>query len=255
MIYCISDLHLADKGSRDNFFSRGEERLHRFLDLVGDNELIILGDLFDWWQVNLSASVVAYRKLLERLSAHNALLVFGNHDQSLNSFVGTNWMPPIPVIRSGGGPFTREIGGRRFAFLHGHEADPYCSDVNPGIGEITAIMSALLEDKNGGPGQVEDKFIGSLEAPLNLWRRMTLQVDRRGEMLSAVEKYRIERDADVVVSGHTHEEGRIGEHHYNCGCWCRDRDGFTRIDDAGVVTMWTWAENHTEPFEKILSQN
>ena len=56
-----------------------------------------------------------------------------------------------PLFQRAHGPFEEVIGGRRFAFLHGHEADPYCCDLNPGIGEITAIISGMLEDRNKGP--------------------------------------------------------------------------------------------------------
>ena len=33
-LFAISDLHLCDKGSRDNFIVRGEDRFLRFLDYV-----------------------------------------------------------------------------------------------------------------------------------------------------------------------------------------------------------------------------
>jgi UDP-2,3-diacylglucosamine pyrophosphatase LpxH len=71
-------------------------------------------------------------------------------------------------------------------------------------------------------------------------------------MLDEVELYRVQHQADVVVLGHTHVQGRIGTHYFNCGTWARDRDGFTRIDDDGSVSMWTWAGDHAEPFENLL---
>ncbi len=260
--FVISDLHLCDKGPRDNFAFRGEARFHRFLDYVREEvgRLYVIGDLFDWWQCNLSRSVCAYKDLTSRLTYAGdigAIWVTGNHDNALNDFLAmgiTNLAgSAVPrMVR----PFEETIGGRRFAFLHGHEADNYCSDVNPGIGEITAIISALLEDKNKCPVRhghlVEDSFISALEAPLNLWRHLTLQADRRGEMLDNVEKYRKEKQADVVVSGHTHEPGRIGDYHYNCGCWCRDCDTFVRIEDSGAVQILAWDGTQAVPFEKEL---
>ena len=66
-IFCVSDLHLCDRGYRDNFAVEGREaRFYEFLDYVEANgsQLCILGDLFDWWQSNLSKSVFAYRDLL-----------------------------------------------------------------------------------------------------------------------------------------------------------------------------------------------
>ena len=53
-IFCVSDLHLCDRGYRDNFAVEGREaRFHKFLDYVEaeGGRLYVLGDLFDWWQV------------------------------------------------------------------------------------------------------------------------------------------------------------------------------------------------------------
>ena len=61
-IFCVSDLHLCDRGYRDNFAVEGREaRFYKFLDYVEaeGGQLYVLGDLFDWWQANLSKSVVA----------------------------------------------------------------------------------------------------------------------------------------------------------------------------------------------------
>lgn len=255
MIYCISDLHLCDKGPRDLFWNRGEDRFYRFLDFVDNNQLYILGDLMDWWQCNLGESVMKYQRLLRRLENMHTTYVWGNHDNAFVSLSG-DYELNIPTIKFGGGTFTRNIGGKVFAFLHGHEADSYCRDLNPGIGEITAIISGLLEDRNKSPVRngkpIEDMFINTLEVALDLWRHLSHQAKRRDEMLDQVEKYRQDRAADVVVLGHTHEQGRIGSQHYNCGSWCRDRDGFTKIEDDGTVSMWTWAGDHAEPFDGVL---
>ena len=85
-VFAISDLHLADRGLRDNFaVGDREKRFLQFLDYVDRNQgiLLVLGDLFDWWEVNLSQSILAYRTLLERLACvgHNgARWIVGNHD-------------------------------------------------------------------------------------------------------------------------------------------------------------------------------
>jgi len=257
-LFCVSDLHLCDRGPRDNFIVRGEERFFKFLDYVQDQngELYVLGDLFDWWQCNLSASVLAYEKLLGRLAnigEVGALWIAGNHDSAFTQFIGRNINLRLerPAMSRA---FETTLGGKRFAFLHGHEADPYCSSLNPGTGEITAIISGMLEDRNKGPNKhghaVEDSFIGTLETALNLWRKVTFQADRRGEMLDAVEAYRKEAGADIVIYGHTHEPGRIGTYHYNTGCWCRDRDTFVRIDD-GIPILYEWTDGPSL-FEGVL---
>jgi UDP-2,3-diacylglucosamine pyrophosphatase LpxH len=247
-IFAVSDLHLCDRGYRDNFAVEGREaRFYEFLDYAEreSGQLYILGDLFDFWQTNLSKAIVAYLPLLTRLDEMHAVYVVGNHDADLAHFIGTPLMPGHPFFQREVHHFERTIGGRRFAFLHGNEGDPYCRDANPGTGEITAIISALLEDRNRGPFNnhrhaIEDGFVGTLEGALTLWRKLTFQHGRMDEMLDGVEAWRKERGADVVVYGHTHEAGQIGDYHFNCGCWARTNDTFVRIDDDGTTAVWEW---------------
>ena len=250
-IFCVSDLHLCDRGCRDNFAVEGREaRFHEFLDFVEaeGGQLYILGDLFDWWQANLSKSIRAYQDLLARLTHMGplgALWVVGNHDNALTDFIGSAVGLRGLELPAMSKAFEATIGGRRFAFLHGHESDPYCRDLNPGSGEITAIISGLLEDRNRGPFDrhchaVEDQFVGTLESALTLWRKLTFQHGRLDEMLDGVEGWRKEAGADVVVYGHTHEPGRVGDYHFNAGTWARTNDTFVRIDENGQASLWEW---------------
>ena len=248
-IFCVSDLHLCDRGYRDNFAVEGREaRFYKFLDYVEaeSGQLYVLGDLFDFWQANMSRAVTAYLDLLTRLNKMRAVYVAGNHDCALSAFIGQPaLMPGHPFFLREVRGFEQTIGGRRFAFLHGHESDPYCRDLNPGMGEITAIISGLLEDRNRGPftanhHAVEDEFVGTLEAALTLWRHLTLQHGRMDEMLDGVEAYRKEAGADVVVYGHTHEPGHIGDYHFNSGSWARTNDTFVRIEEDGRTAVWEW---------------
>jgi len=263
-IFCVSDLHLCDRGYRDNFAVEGREaRFHKFLDFVEaeGGQLYILGDLFDWWQANLSKSMRVYRNLLARL-AHmgpvGALWIAGNHDNSLTDFIGSEIKLRGIELPAMSKAFEATIGGRRFAFLHGHESDPYCCDLNPGTGEITAIISGLFEDRNRGPftrnrHAVEDEFVGALEGALTLWRKLTLQHGRLDEMIDGVEAWRIEAGADVVVYGHTHEAGHIGDCHFNTGTWSRTNDTFVRIGDDGRAAVWEWRhDNQPGPFARTL---
>ena len=261
--FYVFDLHCGDKGPRDNFFVRGEDRFLRFLDFVDGQHgwLTVLGDFLDWWTTNLSRSVNAYKSLIERVrwtGPMGATWLIGNHDSALAEFLATSAWPidKITIAPKMAKAYEETIGGKRFAFLHGHEADPYCHGLNPGIGEITAIISGLLEDRNKGPKfldhPVEDEFVGTLEAALTLWRRLTAQHGRLDEMIDGVEAYRKEAGADVVVSGHTHAPGQIGDFHFNAGCWCRDIDTFVRIEDDGTTSLWQWDGTAATPFNKSL---
>ena len=258
--FCISDLHACDRGYRDNFSVEGREScFHKFLDFVESREgrLYILGDLFDFWQVNLSKAVVTYSDLLDRLDDMEAVYVVGNHDGALSHFINTPMMLGHRFFKRMRHAFEETIGGRRFAFLHGHEADPYCRDDKPGTGEITAIISGLLEDRNKNPFRkghaVEDLFVGTLERALTLWRKLTLRHGRLDEMLDGVEAYRKQKSADVVVYGHTHEPGQIGDYHFNTGSWARARNTFVCIDDEkGEAKMWEWVDTRPVPYLWVL---
>jgi UDP-2,3-diacylglucosamine pyrophosphatase LpxH len=258
--FCVSDLHACERGYRDNFAYNGrEERFYRFLDFVEESHgrLLVIGDLFDWWQANLGATLNAYRPLLDRLDALGAEWIVGNHDNALEPLIGTPLMIDHPMFRRSRRPFEETIGGRKFAFLHGHEADPYCCDLNPGTGEITAIISGMLEDRNKGPmtrrgHAVEDEFVGTLERALTLWRTLTFQHGRQAEMVAGVEKYRQEKQCDVVVYGHTHEPGRIGDYHFNSGSWARQHDTYVVISDNGQASVWEWLGDKAVPYLAFL---
>ena len=94
-IFVISDLHMGDGGARDNFpLDNREKELGLFLDYVASRrgELIVLGDLFEFWQMNLSKIVMKHMPLLDRLAAMNATYVVGNHDADLDDFIGTGFL-------------------------------------------------------------------------------------------------------------------------------------------------------------------
>jgi UDP-2,3-diacylglucosamine pyrophosphatase LpxH len=252
MIYCISDVHAADRGTRDNFNVKGREiRFYDFLKWVEQQQakLYILGDLFDWWQVNFSSSINQYHGLLDKLDAMQSTYVLGNHDNTLMNFVyiDNNIIEmPHPFFKRMSKPFVQTIGGRKFAFLHGHEFDPYCNKNNPGIGEIATIIAGMLEDLSNGP------FIGNLSVEDEL--KSIGSNSRLCDNIQAIEKYRQNNNIDVVIYGHTHTPGNIGNYHYNSGTWARQIDTFTKIDDEGQVSLWQWKEGVGPVlFEKTLT--
>ncbi len=263
-IICISDLHLCDKGYRDNFYARGEKRLLKFLDFVDDSgcELFILGDLFEWWQCNLSSSLLQYKELIKRLDCvgpmgKGACWIAGNHDNLLTGFL-PNYTGfklggiELPYLRK---EFIAPINERKFLFCHGHESDATCRSLNPGVGYITAIISGMMEDRNKGPNDgvaIEDSFISTLERALNTWRWLTRKHNRRKELIDSVEAYRQKKNADVVIYGHTHEPGQLGNYHFNCGCWCREQDTFVRIRTDGTANTFIWDGEKPVSFEKEL---
>ena len=97
-----------------------------------------------------------------------------------------------------------------------------------------------------------DEFVGTLESALTLWRTLTFQHGRQTEMVAGVEKYRGERKCDVVVYGHTHEPGSIGDYHFNSGCWARQHDTYVAITDNGQASVWEWLGEKAIPYHATL---
>ena len=147
----------------------------------------------------------------------------------------------IKVLRDG---LTLDIEGRKFHFTHGHIADPYCAGDTPGVGRITAIYSGLAEDRNGSPmldkyRTVEDKVVGRLEWFLSFWSRLRGKPDRFTAINRRLHQLLVQptNGYDVVVCGHTHFPGRIGDWHYNTGTWAERVNSFVRVDDDGTVSV------------------
>ena len=96
-IFVISDLHMGDGGPRDNFAAGDkEQQLDLFIDFVKkeNGELIIVGDLFEFWQASLGKVLVMRRPLIDRLSNMGATFVIGNHDSDLEALIGSDILGP-----------------------------------------------------------------------------------------------------------------------------------------------------------------
>jgi len=251
-IYCVSDLHLGDGGPRDNFAVGDRmKQFLAFLDYVEerDGRLILLGDLFEFWQANLSRVVVRHLGLLDRLAEMGARYVLGNHDADLLDFCGTD-MLRHPFFDRMVPAHEETINGQRFKFVHGHQADPYCAGDTPGKGRIAAIYSGIWEDRHGSPWinkyrTVEEATVGRVERLLSLIYRLLGRSDRFREMNQRLRV--IYQDYDVIVSGHTHRAGAIRPWLYNTGTWAERANSFVCINAQGVATVFNWKNGRAVP--------
>ena len=273
-IFVISDLHMGDGGSRDNF-SRGrkgnrEAELGKFLDYVcGERgELVIIGDLFEFWQANLSTLVVKRRGLLDRFAEMRAVYVVGNHDVDLQAFIGTGFLCH-PFLGQMCRPFERTINGKRFRFMHGHEVDPFNCGELPSWGRMFSIFAGICEDAEESPflpdgRPVEgllDEFGELLLRLLNSSRskvgkptpiiarpnpKQQLTPAQNAERVEELHrKYREHKEAhgyDVAIVGHTHRPGRLEDWYYNSGSWAGQSNNFLRISASGRVDVFDWTE-------------
>lgn len=275
-IFVISDLHLGDGGARDNFETGGRtRRLHQFLDHVGaeGGELVILGDLFELWQMNTSRIFTYRMPLLDHFARLPLVFVPGNHDVDLLHFIDTGLLDH-PFFASMRRPFDRQLGGRRFHFFHGHETDPFNNSEDPGFGQMLSIFAGLFEDQNGSPllasGETLEAVLEQFgESMLALWTAASIGVsarvkiegdpeprhaltpaqnpDRLTEHLESIRAAREREGWDVAVVGHTHKSGRMGDWYHNSGTWTGARNSFLRIDAEGHVRYLEWKDG--QPIE------
>jgi UDP-2,3-diacylglucosamine pyrophosphatase LpxH len=271
-IFVVSDLHIGDGGPRDNFSADDKARkFDLFLDYVEScgGELVVLGDLFEFWQANVSRVLIYQMPLIDRLAGMNAIYVVGNHDADLEHLIGTNLLAH-PFFRRMCGPFERTIGGKRFKFMHGHELDPFNRDGTPRWGRILAILGGILEDRKGSPllsagGFTEKTLLNVSRSFMWIWNNSVnlFEKSERHEkthslyesltpaqdpakikgILSLYHNNKLKERYDYLITGHTHRAGRFQDWYCNSGCWVGLRSNFIKIQTDGKIQLYEWKEN------------
>ena len=159
-IFVISDLHIGDHSKRDNFFSvpNGQKYdsktryklLIQFLKFVKnqDGQLIILGDLFEFWQANIGTVLTKNMAILDLLAEMDVIYVVGNHDIDLEPLIGQSLLNH-PFFNCMTKSFAVRLCNQTVKFFHGHEVDPYNNGLNPTWGRAMAILAGIAEDHLG----------------------------------------------------------------------------------------------------------
>jgi len=256
------------------------DELTAFLDHVAaeGGELIILGDLLEFWQANMSAVIVKNMDLLDRLAEVKAKYVLGNHDADLKYFIG-NGLLSHPFFERMTGPFTREIGDKTFKFMQGHEVDPFNSGDTPSWGRMLAIFAGIFERYNGSPMLSEDQSVEATltrfgNGMLRVWNWLAKRIkkafrrkerpspkdeltpaqnpDRAKAMLTEYAADREREGYDVAVVGHTHVPGRIGDWYFNTGSWATSGNNFVRIEPDGQASVFDWKDGQAAPNQALL---
>jgi len=271
-VFVISDLHIGDGGPRDNFgylSSDKPQQLNLFLDYVSEHngELIIIGDLFEFWQANFSRILTRNMSLIERLGQLKPTYIIGNHDIDLVAFIEHKLLCPN-LFQNLSGPVARKIGDKTFYFMHGHEVDPYNKGEIPGKGRLLAIVGGMAESLVGSPRLSNGRSVESVleQAGEGIWNavkrcarklfvrfllRMGVQTDelspaqnpdRASEMLLYYKADRDENRYDIAIVGHTHKPGRIGDWYFNSGSWATSDNNFIRITPDGKVQLFDWKD-------------
>lgn len=282
-IIVVSDLHIGDGGPRDNFsVDHKTRKFNLFLDYVADSgaELFVLGDLFEFWQANISRVLIHRMPLIDRLAELNAVYVVGNHDADLEHLIGTNLLSH-PFFERMSSPFERVIGGKRFKFMHGHELDPFNRDGTPRWGRILAILVGILEDRKGSPllsagGVTEKTLLGISRSFMWVWNNSVnlFEKSERHEkrhslaesltpaqdpakikgIMSLYHTNKLKEDYDYLIAGHTHRAGIFQDWYCNSGCWVGLRTTFLRIQPDGHTEVYEWKDDRPGMLDTLTQQ-
>ena len=248
-IYFIGDAHF---GAEDENSERIKtERLFSFLDYVESEnaDLVILGDLFDFWFEYKFAVPRRHFDIIARLSGlcqkgMNIHYMAGNHDFWLGSFmekeIGLVLHPDDYTIqnekyriyiRHGDGLLKNDYGYR---FLKRVLRSP-----------VNIFLYRLLHPDLGIPLAL---FFSGLSREASRDRSHYTDVDYRGFAAD-----RIAKGADIVILGHTHWaalESHGTGWYVNPGEWMREHT-FAIIDDAGPRVL-RWNGQSPEPVDIVL---
>ena len=273
---------MGDGGPRDNFAADSkEQQFSLFLDYVQAQqaELFILGDLFEFWQAPVGRVLMYRLPVLDRLAQMKAVYVVGNHDADIEALVGTRLLNH-PFFENMSGPFMRQVGPRRFQFMHGHEVDPFNRDGTPRWGRIFAILAGIIEDRKGSPllsagGLTEKSLLKVSRCFMWLWNNSVnwfekgrkdqpvreaaesltpaQEPERVKGFLSLYQKDRLQKGYDCLVAGHMHIAGLVGDWYANSGCWVGLRNNFLQITPDGIVQVWEWKNGRAVLIEESRS--
>ncbi len=208
-IYCISDLHLGNRGEADDF--TGEVYLKHFLNLVGENDLLVLnGDILELRQFSLEEIIDAYEDLLSRLFLNRKVVyVVGNHDIEMlgREFYGVKVVSEFMI--------------GNMIFIHGHQFD-WLNNKHRWMVDWALRFLRWLEEK------IDPNIETKLEKLLKYGR--WADTDKKYKKMAFEFGRRFGKNK--VILGHTHRKGVWFSKdviYYNCGCWVNGKEDFLTL--------------------------
>lgn len=255
MIIAVSDLHLGI--SQDD---PRERRFNNFLTYLKENllreggDLVLLGDIFDFWMRDLGDVLLQSSGVIEKLcemktQGINIHYVVGNHDYFIHTLAKECIMPFSTIGKSLvliDGP-----SNSMFDFMHGYQlevlANPYIKDV-----DLYENLAGLLCRTSGVTGHIASSIIGSLINRIeygNYRRSMMLgprkRLSGKHNIIERMENMAVSKaraiylgmDAiDWFVFGHTHSPFQDDESRtINTGSWLEETDNgylYLKIDQG-----------------------
>ncbi len=185
-ILCLSDAHLST-----NTRSR-EKSLIEILRGENYDELILLGDIYDFWfeyeGFIPSYAIMLTSEIIRIAESKKVYFLSGNHD----AWIGKFWESlGISVYRSG---FEKLLWGKRIFFTHG---DYFFG------GRFSKTVRRIFYN----PIFLSLFKLIPVEISLNLAKILSYESRKRNEKvdINKIEKVVKKLDYDIVVSGHLHE--------------------------------------------------
>ena len=237
----LSDMHLGTKGCQ-------AERLLEFLRYNDADEIYLVGDIVDGWQLRSSwywpqSHNDVVQKLL-RKGRKGARIVYlpGNHDEFLRGYYGTHF-GGIEVVEH-----AIHIGadGRSYLVVHGDHFDLVVTQ---------ARWLALLGDKAYDFAIVLNRAFNAIRRWLGLgywslsqWAKLKVKnaVSYIGEYERALAADARKHNAQGIVCGHIHHAAihdDFGIRYVNCGDWVESCTAIAEHPDGRLeIIRWTAAQ-------------
>ena len=217
----ISDVHLGSPVSRS-------KQLIEMLETFKFNRLILLGDIFDDLNFKrLSGTHWKFLSYLRKISnpEKNIEIVWveGNHDEGLSDIISV--IIGIPAFTE----FQWENEGKNILAIHGHQWDRFLNE-NVLISKIAASVYLGIQRF----GKTKQRISRFVKRRSKRWLRLS------GKVASGAIDYAKNKNADVVICGHTHhiyEKEDKGVKYYNSGCWTDVPSSCVVIEHSGEIKI------------------
>lgn len=251
----ISDTHLGGKHAKS-------EALFQFLKKTESDNLYLVGDIFDLWQLGkawhwpeINDRIIA--AILEKIAGGTRVVYLpGNHDAQFRRYCGTS----INGIRICDEIIHETADGGRYLVLHGDRFDPI---VQKGkfLAHIGSLLYEFLLNLNHPYNALRRRFRGktvpSLSAQIKY--RCKMAVNYIGSFETVLGAEVLKNRVDGVICGHIHHASlhTIGNFLYgNAGDWVESCTALAE-NHLGTIGIIDWATEtlgtevlHTSEHEK-----
>lgn len=233
----VSDLHVGDNKS-------GHLDLYNFLQASPDvDELIIAGDLFDFWVTSVGRALKEGNYLLDYIYyrfGKKAIYLTGNHDEDLQYVDSINGIKIKQFHRI-------EIAGKKIMVCHGHQYD---TGVYINQAEWLARINAWLVNKADKWFNIDTrKWLVSLSDRVD--------GDPYDKLIFTYElnlKREFENLFDVIITGHTHLPliKTMGNLVYvNTGDWMQNRTALLIEEEDSSISLLDYSDGEIHLVEVI----